>query len=67
MGILGRVFILIVVGFFAPCGVTMLSEITPVELRGRFMGLITLTFALGQLFGLMVASFTLSSLTDVGI
>lgn len=37
----------ILVGFFAPCGVTMLSEITPVNLRGRYMGLITLTFALG--------------------
>lgn len=37
----------ILVGFFAPCGVTMLSEITPIDLRGRYMGLITLTFALG--------------------
>jgi hypothetical protein len=48
MGILGRINPrLSIVGFFAPCGVTMLSEITPVDLRGRYMGLITLTFATG--------------------
>ena len=52
-------------GFFDPCCATMLSEITPIDLRGRYMGLITLTFALGQLFGLFIASFTLSSLTEV--
>ena len=47
MGILGNTYILLIVGFFAPCGITMLSEITPVNLRGQYMGLITLTFALG--------------------
>lgn len=50
------------VGLFAPCGVTMLSEITPGHLRGRYMGLITLTFAIGQLFGLFIAALTLESL-----
>lgn len=43
----------------------MLSEITPVDLRGRYMGLITLTFAAGQLYGLFIASFTLDSLSAV--
>ena len=52
----------ILVGLFAPCGVSMLSEITPKELRGRYMGLITLTFALGQLYGLFIAAFTLDTL-----
>jgi len=42
----------------------MLSEITPIDLRGRYMALVTLTFAIGQLFGLFIASFTLSSLTE---
>jgi MFS family permease len=53
------------VGFFAPCGVTMLSEITPAHLRGRYMSIITLTFAIGQLYGLFIAAFTLESLTKV--
>lgn len=42
----------------------MISEITPGHLRGRYMGLITLTFAIGQLFGLFVAEFTLVSLDE---
>lgn len=52
------------VGFFSPCGVTMLSEITQVELRGRYMSLITLTFAIGQMFGLGVAAFFLNDSLD---
>lgn len=37
----------VLVGFFSPCGVTMLSEITQIEVRGRYMSLITLTFSIG--------------------
>ncbi|CAD8098915.1 unnamed protein product [Paramecium sonneborni] len=59
-----RALLGILVGLFAPCGVTMISEITPGHLRGRYMGLITLTFAIGQLFGLFVAEFTLISLDE---
>ncbi|CAD8099055.1 unnamed protein product [Paramecium sonneborni] len=54
----------VLVGFFSPCGVTMLSEITQIEVRGRYMSLITLTFSLGQLFGLWVASFFLINFDD---
>jgi len=35
------------VGFFGPLGVTLVAEITPLAVRGRFMSLITVSFSIG--------------------
>jgi predicted MFS family arabinose efflux permease len=40
----------------------MLTEVTPPEVRGIYLGLITVTFNIGQLFGLLVGSFTIPTL-----
>ncbi|EGR32712.1 major facilitator superfamily protein, putative [Ichthyophthirius multifiliis] len=53
----------LLVGFFGPLGVTLLAEITPLEVRGRFMSLVTVSFAIGQLYGQFVSYFTLENLS----
>ncbi|KAL4513139.1 hypothetical protein ABPG72_017824 [Tetrahymena utriculariae] len=52
----------ILVGFFGPLGVTLLAEVTPLAVRGRFMSLITVSFSLGQLYGQFIGYFTLEGL-----
>lgn len=54
----------ILVGFFGPLGVTLLTEVTPREVRGRYMSLITVSVSIGQLFGLTVGYFTLDNLSS---
>ncbi|CAK73010.1 unnamed protein product (macronuclear) [Paramecium tetraurelia] len=51
-----RGFMGIFVGFFAPCCVTLLQEITPNKLRGQMTGSVTLSVAIGQLYGFFMAS-----------
>lgn len=50
------------VGFFAPCCVTVLQEITPNKLRGVMTGTVTLSVASGQLYGFFMASLILNGM-----
>ncbi|CAD8173064.1 unnamed protein product [Paramecium octaurelia] len=52
----------IFVGFFAPCCVTLLQEITPNNLRGQMTGSVTLSVAIGQLYGFFTASLILDGI-----
>ena len=46
--ILFRVLCAFLTGFFGPMGATMTAEITPKDMRGRAMSIITLALSLGQ-------------------
>ena len=61
--ILFRVFLGLLVGFFAPLGATMLAELTPLLLRGRYMALIQLSLSFGMIFGICMGLAILSDLT----
>lgn len=61
--ILFRVFLGLLVGFFAPLGATMLAELTPLALRGRYMALIQLSLSFGMIFGICMGLAILSDLT----
>ncbi len=39
-----------------------MTELTPKEVRGRYMSIVQISIAIGQLFGLFVGFFTLDSL-----
>ena len=53
--IIFRVFLGLLVGFFAPLGATMLAELTPIAKRGRYMSLIQLSLSFGFIFGICMA------------
>lgn len=61
--ILFRVFLGMFAGFFAPLGATMLAELTPPLLRGRYMSLIQLFLSFGMIFGICMGLAILSDLT----
>ena len=61
--ILFRVFLGLLVGFFAPLGATMLAELTPLLLRGKYMALIQLSLSFGMIFGICMGLAILSDLT----
>ena len=52
------------VGFFGPLAITLIAEITPSEVRGKFMSLITVSFSIGKLYGYGVGYFTLNGLNS---
>lgn len=39
------------IGFFGPLAATILAEITPNKVRGRFMAILTLALLYGSIFG----------------
>jgi len=45
--LLNKFLIYYVVGFFGPLTITMLTEITPQEVRGWYMSLLTISLGLG--------------------
>ena len=49
------------VGFFGPLGGTILTEITPKHLRGKYMTMITFFLVLGQLYSAFVGYFLLEN------
>lgn len=61
--ILFRVFLGMFAGFFAPLGATMLAELTPPLLRGRYMSLIQLFLSFGMIFGICMGLAVLTDLT----
>ena len=61
--ILFRVALGLLVGFFAPLGATILAELTPLLLRGRYMALIQLSLSFGMIFGICMGLAILSDLT----
>ncbi|KRX08085.1 Major facilitator superfamily domain, general substrate transporter [Pseudocohnilembus persalinus] len=60
-GILG-----VLVGFFGPLGVTFTSEFTPSQNRGRYMSIIQVSIAIGQMFGLLIGYLTLDGNLQFG-
>ena len=59
-----RILIALLVGFFGPLGATLITELTPKSVRGKFMALLTMSMVIGELYGALVAYFVLDSLTD---
>lgn len=57
-----RVLAALAVGFFGPLGGTILTEITPKHLRGKYMTMITFCLVLGQLYSAFVGYFLLENL-----
>ena len=55
-----RVMLGFLVGFFAPLGATILTELTPAQVRGRFMALIQLSISFGQVYGILMAKLFIS-------
>ncbi len=58
-----RTLTAILVGFFGPLGVTLLTELTPLEVRGKYMSIITISLNIGQIFGFVIGTATLEGLT----
>ena len=54
----------VVIGFYSPLSFTVLSEVTPANVRGRYMALIGAFYTLGELTACVVAYLTLDSLTS---
>lgn len=57
-----RVFVALMVGFFGPLGGTILTEITPKHLRGKYMTMVSFSLVLGQLSAALIGYFLLESL-----
>ena len=60
--IIVRVMVGLLVGFFGPLGGTILTEITPKHLRGKYMTSITFCLVLGQLYAAFIGYFLLDNL-----
>ncbi|EGR32447.1 major facilitator superfamily protein, putative, partial [Ichthyophthirius multifiliis] len=52
------------VGFFAPLGASMVTEITPDQYRAKVMCLVQFSVSIGQVLGLTIGYFTLKDLKD---
>ena len=42
-----RVFLGFLVGFFAPLGATIVTEVTPIHVRGKTVGILVISMSLG--------------------
>lgn len=58
-----RIIIGLLVGFFGPLGATLITELTPKQIRGRYMALLTMFMVIGELYGAFVANFFLENLS----
>lgn len=54
----------VIVGFYSPLSFTVLSEVTPAKVRGRYMALIGAFYTMGELVACVVAYLTLDTLTS---
>lgn len=59
-----RILIALLVGFFGPLGATLITELTPKSVRGKFMALLTMSMVIGELYGALIAFFVLDNLAD---